>query len=108
MITYCANKARNIKICKGRQRVYAVVLNKRGRIVGESANSYTKTHPRNKDTLRPYLHAEQRAILKARGQGVKLVVARVTKDGELAYSKPCEVCEMWIRESGIKSVEYSV
>lgn len=111
-MTHCINEARKLPINRGQHRVYAAVTNSKGRIIGEGSNCYSKTHPRNAkySECKHYIHAEQRAILRSakRGGGVKLYVARVHKDGTESLAKPCIVCDMWIKDSGIKSVEYTV
>lgn len=116
MIEYCIENASKIKYVKGQERLYAVVLDKRGRIVSEAANSYIKTHPKQyyaaKKVGKPhkqYCHAEALALLRSKGKGVKLVVARVNRKGKPLLAKPCPVCEQLIKEhGGIQSVEYTV
>lgn len=93
-LAYCIEQARKIPVEKGQQRVYGMVMTSKGYVLGEGSNSYSKTHPRNYhytapscQYLKPYLHAEQRAILRAskrstrRNKMYKVVVARVWKDG---------------------------
>lgn len=116
-LEYCINKARELPYIRGQQRHYSVVLDKRGRIVSESANSYLKTSPRSFKAAskvgRPeacYLHSEQRSLYldKAR-KGVKLIVVRVGASGQPMPSEPCEICKMVLRDfKNIKSVEFSV
>lgn len=115
MIEYCRKKACEIPHKKGKFRHYAVVLDKKGRIVSEGRNSYVKTHThmhkasRKLGLEKDFLHAEVAALLKSKGVGVKLVVVRVDCNGELMYSKPCPVCELLISEAEhIESVEYSI
>ena len=93
----------------------AVVKNKH--VVDLGFNS-KKTHPKQKslNELKPYLHAEVEAILRA-SKSLKdfdkccLVVVRTKKDGPFGddipgTSKPCEGCEKFIRFSGIRKVYY--
>jgi len=111
-LAHCINQARKLPIKRGRHRVYAAVVNSKGRIIGEGSNCYAKTHPRNAkySDNKHYIHAEQRAIMRSmrNGEGVKLYIARVLKDGTSALAKPCCVCDMWIKDSSIASVEYTV
>ena len=48
MIDYAINMAKKIPHVKGRQRHFSVILSKRGRILAEGENSYTKTSPKMK------------------------------------------------------------
>lgn len=116
-IQYCLEKARELPYIKGQSRHYSIILDKRGRIVSEAANSYTKTSPRmakaaNKAGLpdKQCLHSEALALFRDKQRkGVKLIVARVSADGKSMYSAPCPVCAILIQEhSNILSVEFSV
>lgn len=116
-IDYCLDKARAILYRKHRSRHYAVVLDKRGKVVGEGANQY-KTHPLAAKAgkavglpAKECVHAELSALLSDRyRKGVKLVVCRVDSRGRSAYSEPCQVCKYVIKEyfPNIKSIEYSI
>ena len=58
-------------------------------------------------------HAEEMAIIRAARKGgiprfSSLLVARLKSDGEWGLSQPCDRCDMVIRESGIKRVEYTL
>lgn len=111
-LSHCIKQARKLPVKRGQHRVYAAVVNSKGRIIGEGSNCYAKTHPQNAkySSTKHYIHAEQRAILRSvrNGKGVKLYIARVLKDGTQALAKPCVVCDMWIEDSEIKIVEYTV
>ena len=114
-LDYCLQKAREIPYVRHQQRHYAIVVDKRGRIVAEAANSYVKTHPQmakmsSKLGLdKCFCHAEQLALVRARGKGCKLFVARVDSKNRPVYSSPCRVCAELIKESGhIKSVEFTI
>lgn len=116
-IEYCLDKARAILYRKHRSRHYAVVLDKRGKVVGEGANQY-KTHPLAAKAgkavglpAKECVHAELSALLSDKyRKGVKLVVCRIDSRGRSAYSEPCQVCKYIIKEyfPNIKSVEYSI
>lgn len=116
MIEYCIAKARELPYVRGQYRHYCVVLDRRGRVVSESANSYVKTSPRAFKAAskvgRPeacYLHSEQRALyLDKKRRGVKLIVARVLADGSPANSEPCEICKIVLQDfPNIASIEYT-
>jgi deoxycytidylate deaminase len=107
MIEYCISKAREIPYIKDQQRVYAVITDRRGRVMSESSNSFVKTHPYQKSCgarvglkEKEYLHAECSAIIKSRGKGTILYVARVDSKGNPLLAKPCPVCEVAISEHG--------
>lgn len=112
-LEYALNKARQIPYIKGQARHYALVLDHKDRIISESANSYTRTHTamhkasRKLGLIKDFAHAECLAIVKSKGRGCKLLVVRVFADGKQANSEPCCVCKEILRNSHIKSVEYS-
>lgn len=96
----------------------ATIYDKHGIRLAEEHNSYTKTHPIQKEYAikvgtpqREYLHAEIRAIIKALKKGVpyKIFISRVNpKNGNIGCAKPCPICELAIQEAGIKRVEYTL
>ena len=111
------NKAREIQKTKNRQRHYAVIADKRGRILSEGENSYTKTSPKVKRAGervglpdKVFWHAECKAIysLKEGAKAYKIVVVRVDSEGNPVHSAPCPLCQALIKEAGIKVVEYTV
>ncbi len=57
-------------------------------------------------------HAEHEAILKAREKtdlrGCKIFVARLRRDGTLAMSRPCTICQHVLYNYGIKRAYYSI
>lgn len=98
----------------GKNRVVALCLDKRGRIVSSGVNSYTKSHPRQAAMARMegqdgkiYLHAEVRAILRAGSTPYKIFVARFNKTGNARLAAPCAICRRMIQEAGIKLTEYT-
>lgn len=102
---------------KGQSRHYACLVNKKGKIVAESANSYSCSHTKQfhyaKKVGRPeaiFLHSELACLLKDRKrQGVKLFVARVDSKNRPCYSAPCEICAMALKDySNVKSIEFSL
>lgn len=115
-IDYCLQRARELPYIRKQSRHYACLVDKKGRIVVESANSYSCSHTTQyryaKKAGRPeavYLHAEMACLLKDRyKRGVKMFVVRVDKAGEPVYSAPCEICSLAIEDfSNVKSVEYT-
>lgn len=99
-----------------RPTLTARVYDKRGTLIAEAQNSYTKTHPlmlhfgrKVGMENRPFLHAEVAALLKC---GTKIPYAisieRRMRDGREALAKPCAICEQAIKAWGIKRVSYTV
>ena len=119
MLDYCLDKARELSVATHRNaRVYAAVLDRKGRIIGEASNSFTKTHPKQgrfaKQVGQPdrqYLHAEAAALIRALRSSSDvhtLVVGRVIRNGSSALAAPCPVCNAMIKEAGVAKVIYSV
>lgn len=99
---------------KGKHKFAACCTDKHGRILSYATNSYTKTHPAQLRAAKAagceekrFLHAEIAALVKCRERPYKIQVVRVSKAGELRLAKPCSVCQLAIREAGVKFVEYS-
>lgn len=117
-IQYCLKKASETPYLRRQSRHYTVVLDKKGKVVGEARNEYTKTHTlmgvAGKAVGLPdktCIHSELGALLKDRyKKGVKLIVVRVDSKNKPAYSEPCECCKHIIKEyfPNIKSIEFSV
>lgn len=85
-------------------RLGAVVLSGK-RIVSKGYNKL-KTNPKLFKEYGYYsTHAECSALMRAAG-GDTLVVVRIKKNGDLACSKPCEKCQRFIKDYGIKRVFY--
>lgn len=98
-----------------RHFITATIYDKKGRILSVGHNSYKKSHPeqakyaaRVGQPERLYLHAEISALVKCRGTPHKIRVERIDKKGEFKLAKPCPICELAIKEAGIKFVEYTV
>lgn len=98
-----------------RQKITAIIYDRRGRVLSIGQNSFVKTHPTQAkfaakvgQPYRQFLHAEIAALIKCSGRPYKIKIERKNKAGEYRLAKPCPVCELAIKESGIKFVEYSV
>lgn len=114
MLTLAQAKAASLPYEKGKQRVYALCLDKRGRVVSEGANSYIKTHPMQAEYAekagkpdKAFLHAEMLALVRAYRMGVDvhtIVVGRVGASGEALPSLPCEICQLALTEAGIENI----
>lgn len=102
-------------MAKKKYLILAKCFDKRGRLISSAYNDYNKTHPRMKKLAeqvnsehRQYLHAEVRAILRAKGKKIhRLVVERYAADGSPADARPCPVCWEAIAEAGITLVEWT-
>lgn len=98
----------------GKYKVVAICENKQGRILSFATNSYKKSHPFQArlaglvgQGAKIYLHAEIRAILRAREKPYRIFVARFGRDGSTKLAAPCPICQSAIKEAGIKLVEYT-
>ena len=70
-------------------------------------NFMTKTHTKS-NSYDNYLHAEIHALIKFSNtsftEGADVYVYRETKTGQLANSKPCDICMLALKKSKIKRV----
>jgi len=96
--------------------ITAEIYDRKGNLLSVGRNSYTKTHPLQKryaikanQPQKQYLHAEIAALIKCRSLDVyKIVIKRVDKNGNTRLAAPCEVCQLAIKEAGIKRIEYTL
>lgn len=82
-------------------------------IIAIGTNSYIKTHPYQSFLAEKvgrkhkiYLHAEIDALLKTKQEAFGIITLRFNTKGELRNSKPCPICELAIKKSGIKKIIY--
>lgn len=115
-LEYAIVKARSIPYQKSKSRHYAILVDKRGKIVSEGFNSYSCTHPTMKNLSqklgfdgKEYRHAEFHAVLKdKRNRGHSLYVARVGANGQPMPSSPCLVCYSLIKsKKNIKQIYWT-
>jgi deoxycytidylate deaminase len=100
------------KLANKKQRICAIITDKRGRIVSTGCNSYTKSHPRmayycevTKQQHKIFLHAELDAIIKTKRKIPNTIyIARVDKQGIPLPCQPCEICKLAIQDAGIKNI----
>jgi deoxycytidylate deaminase len=90
-----------------KHRLGAVVVDKRGHIIGQGYN-VMKTHPKSNSYERR-IHAEFAAILacNASTEGCTIYVYRGMKNGSMACSKPCQYCLKMLKQYGIKDIYYT-
>jgi deoxycytidylate deaminase len=94
----------------------ATTLDKRGRIIAVGFNDYAQTHPVQASLAKQagcpeklYLHAEVAAIIKSRKKRIdSIVIERYDSEGRPKLAKPCPVCEIAIKQAGIRWVRYTV
>lgn len=97
-------------------KLIATVYDKHGQVIAVGENSYIKTHPRMAalakkcgEEHKQFLHAEVLAIIRCKGKiPYKIKIERYNKCGESRLAKPCPICELAIKEAGIKFVEYTI
>ena len=99
----------------GRHTVQATCYDKRGRKISVATNSYSVTHPLQAHFAKlaglpekEYLHAEIRALLRAKGRKVHSVyIERYLKDGSPALAQPCAACALALAAFGVLDVSYT-
>ena len=100
---------------KSRKRFGALLLHK-NKVITQGVNQDTKSHPfqaKLADMVglseKIYLHAEISALVKCKSEADTIVVARLGghNGDELRNAKPCKICELALREAGIKNVYYT-
>lgn len=84
-------------------------------LVSIGFNKYFKSHPdlrRHRGDYVPFfnIHAEQAALIKRRhydgDNNLVMYVWRESADGKAAHSKPCSMCQVLMREAGVRKVRY--
>lgn len=119
VMAYAIDKCRQLPYSKSRYvRVYAVVTNKRNKIIAEAGNDYNSScrtqrkYARFIASERVFSHAECQALNKVhprhKDQVYKIYIARVYKDGTLANAKPCPVCSAAIKDFGVSLIEHTL
>ena len=101
---------------KSRKITKATCYDKRGRILSVAYNTYQKTHPYQAQLAKEvglkdkqYLHAEVRALLKAKDKQVyKIKVERYGANGEPLNACPCPICVEAISRAKVKIIEYTL
>lgn len=77
-----------------------------GSVISLAANRFSISHPMCKRYLKQSLHAEQRALLKAKtgAEGATLYSARLHRN---PVSMPCAMCWALMIDAGIRKVIYN-
>jgi len=104
--------ARELK--RDKYRLVAITTDKRGHILSIGHNSYRKTHPRQAyyaekigNVHRIFLHAEMDALIKCKKKPYAIYIIRVNNQGKPLLAKPCKICSMAIKDSGIEEVYHT-
>lgn len=100
-----------------KHNITAVIYDKRGRVLSIGKNSYVKTHTIQANYAKrvglpekQFIHAEIDAIIKCRSleKAHKIFVSRTAANGRPALAKPCKICQMAIKEAGIKEIQWTI
>lgn len=99
-----------------KHKLIAKCYDKRGKLISTATNQYDKSHPLQSELAdrvglpeKIFLHAEISAIIKARKKTIhKISIARFGADGSTRLAKPCPICQLAIKQAGIKVVEYTL
>lgn len=108
-----------LPVVKGKQRVVAVACDKRGRVLSVGVNSYVKTSPTMKhyaikagNPEAQYLHAEVAALVglsyNDRQKVYKIFISRILKNGGTGLAMPCSICQLALKDYGIKEISYTI
>lgn len=108
--------ANAIPFVKGEKRIASVAYDKKGRVIAIGVNNYKKSHPiqakyakMNGLDGKIFLHSEVNCLLKCKDKEVyKLQIVRVDSKGKECLAKPCPICEAYIRDRGVKVIEYTL
>lgn len=83
---------------------------KRGQTIVRIGINQSKCHARFRRIEQgkevSFLHAEMDALVASR-PGDTIIVCRWNKSGDLTMGRPCEICQGYLKEHGIKKVIYS-
>lgn len=108
------DQVKSVALLSTSRRSVGCLLFRKSRLVVSASNMEGKTHPFQSrlaniagEPYRRSLHAEIRALLRAKESCDTLVVGRLDKSSKFRLSKPCAVCQLAIVEYGIKNVYYS-
>lgn len=87
---------------------HGAIILKGNKIVGKGHNQIRKHKLSSESNYKEALHAEIDALLDSKGVGKVLITARINKQGELRYGRPCSNCLYSIqRHSKINRIIYS-
>lgn len=103
-----------VKNTRKRYKVIACALDKKGRVLAIRTNDYECSHPLQKHFAvlvgKPeaiFLHAEIAALIAAKKEVHKLLIARIDRNGNPLSAKPCPICQKAIEAFGVKEIEHT-
>lgn len=112
MLNRCIKEASKLELKK--QRIYSIIVDKRGRIISSGTNSFTKSHSRQAyyaekvgQQHKIFLHSEISAIVNCKQQGYAIYTARVDRKGNPLPCAPCEVCQYALKDAKITNIYYT-
>ena len=117
MIQQTVELALKMPVKASQQRLAAICLDRKGKVLGRGVNSYTRTHPLQKHFAisvgmseeKTFLHAELSAVLRSRDKEIHTIyVARVLKDDTISLAKPCKACAQMLKSFGVQKVVYTL
>jgi tRNA(Arg) A34 adenosine deaminase TadA len=96
--------------------IVATVYDRKGRVLSVGHNSYVKSHPEQSRYAikaglpeKQFLHAEILSLVRVKhGIPHKIKIERYGKMGQPLNAAPCPVCQLAIKEAGIKFIEHTV
>ena len=117
MLQQTVDLALKMPVKASQQRLAAICVDKKGKVLGRGVNSYTRTHPLQKHFAilagmpeeKMFIHAELSAILRCRDKEINTIyVARALKDGNISLAKPCAACVQALKAFGVEKVVYTI
>lgn len=94
-----------------KQRLCAIVTDKKGRILNIGFNSYNKTSTTQAYyaekvglSRKIFLHAEIASLTNVQGKPTTIYIARINRKNEPVPASPCPICQMAIADAGIKEI----
>ena len=106
-----------IHISNGKQKIYAIITDKRGKILSQAGNDYIKSHPTQRRLAKSvcldeciYLHAEIAALIKVKKpipKHSKIYISRVGFNGEAILAAPCPICQHALMLAGISEIYHT-
>jgi deoxycytidylate deaminase len=94
-----------------KQRLCAIVTNRRGHILNIGFNSYNKTSTTQAYyaekvglSQKVFIHAEIGSLTNLNGKAHTIYIARINRKGEPVPALPCKICRYAIDDCGIKEI----
>jgi deoxycytidylate deaminase len=112
-INHACKAAHAASTSEGKFRVGAVLVS--GRYIIKLGRNSDRTHPRmqrfNPDrSYTTTMHAEVDACMGVPDEvleGAEIYVVRLTRTDKWALARPCEICQKFLTDAGIRKVYYS-